>query len=80
MRVPRPFRGVVLCATGISDKVSINCVNMLTTIQISEQMSLFKRAIELGAQPFNDLTDRVTHLLALEPGSAKYKVSFCTFA
>lgn len=21
MRIPRPFRGVVLCATGISDKV-----------------------------------------------------------
>ncbi|KIP11001.1 hypothetical protein PHLGIDRAFT_64495 [Phlebiopsis gigantea 11061_1 CR5-6] len=53
---PRPFRGVVLCATGISDKTT-----------------LFKQAIELGAQPLNDLTDRVTHLLALESGSAKYK-------
>ena len=31
-------------------------------------------AIELGAQPLNDLTDKVTHLLATEPGSAKYKV------
>lgn len=39
-------------------------------------MSLFKRAIELGAQPLNDLTDIVTHLLAIEPGSEKYKVSY----
>jgi DNA replication regulator DPB11 len=38
-------------------------------------MSLFKCAIELGAQPLNDLTDKVTHLLAVQPGSAKYKVS-----
>ncbi|KAI0084130.1 hypothetical protein BDY19DRAFT_973992 [Irpex rosettiformis] len=56
MHIPRPFRGIVLCATGITDK-----------------MALFKQAIELGAQPLNDLTDRVTHLLAREPGSAKYK-------
>ncbi|KAI0791154.1 hypothetical protein C8Q75DRAFT_850798 [Abortiporus biennis] len=54
--VPRPFKRVVLCATGISDKTTI-----------------FKQAIELGAQSLQDLTDRVTHLLAVEPGSAKYK-------
>ncbi|GJE85651.1 BRCT domain-containing protein [Phanerochaete sordida] len=53
---PRPFKSVVICATGISDKTT-----------------LFKQAIELGAQPLNDLTDKVTHLLATEPGSAKYK-------
>ncbi|KAJ3556973.1 hypothetical protein NM688_g1730 [Phlebia brevispora] len=53
---PRPFRGVVLCATGIEDKTTI-----------------FKQAIELGAQPLSDLTDKVTHVLAVEPGSAKYK-------
>ncbi|KAI0688222.1 hypothetical protein BC835DRAFT_1373595 [Cytidiella melzeri] len=56
LRTPRPFRGVILCATGIPEK-----------------LLLFKQAIELGAQPLNDLTDKVTHLLALEPGSAKYK-------
>ncbi|EIW57947.1 uncharacterized protein TRAVEDRAFT_72858 [Trametes versicolor FP-101664 SS1] len=53
---PRPFKGVVLCATGISDKTS-----------------LFKLALELGAQSVSDLTDRVTHLIAEEPGSAKYR-------
>ncbi|KAI0363605.1 hypothetical protein BV20DRAFT_1031089 [Pilatotrama ljubarskyi] len=53
---PRPFKGFVLCATGISDKTS-----------------LFKLALELGAQSVSDLTDRVTHLIAEEPGSAKYR-------
>ncbi|OBZ72552.1 hypothetical protein A0H81_07422 [Grifola frondosa] len=53
---PRPFKDVVLCATGIDDK-----------------MALFKLALELGAQSVNDLTDRVTHVIAKEPGSAKYK-------
>lgn len=41
---------------------------------LSAETTLFKQAIELGAQPLNDLTDKVTHLIALEPGSAKYKV------
>jgi len=36
-------------------------------------MTLFKQALELGASSFTDLTDKVTHLIALEPGSAKYK-------
>ena len=31
-------------------------------------------AIELGAQSLNDFTDRVTHLIAETPGSAKYRV------
>ncbi|KAI8969897.1 hypothetical protein BD414DRAFT_502526 [Trametes punicea] len=53
---PRPFKGLVLCATGINDKTS-----------------LFKLALELGAQSVSDLTDRVTHLIAEEPGSAKYR-------
>ncbi|KAI0636255.1 hypothetical protein C8Q77DRAFT_1102527 [Trametes polyzona] len=53
---PRPFKGFVLCATGINDKTS-----------------LFKLALELGAQSVSDLTDRVTHLIAQEPGSAKYR-------
>ncbi|THH28236.1 hypothetical protein EUX98_g5958 [Antrodiella citrinella] len=47
---PRPFKGVLLCATGINDK----------------------QAIELGAQSLSDLTDRVTHVIAEVPGSAKY--------
>ena len=38
------------------------------------QTSLFKQALELGAMPLPDLTDKVTHLLATECGSAKYKV------
>ncbi|TFK81684.1 hypothetical protein K466DRAFT_666976 [Polyporus arcularius HHB13444] len=53
---PRPFKGFVLCATGISDKTS-----------------LFKLALELGAQCLSDLTDRVTHLIAEEAGSPKYR-------
>ncbi|OJT01769.1 DNA topoisomerase 2-binding protein 1 [Trametes pubescens] len=58
---PRPFKGFVLCATGISDKTS-----------------LFKLALELGAQSVSDLTDRVTHLIAEEPGSAKYRCALET--
>ncbi|EIN03978.1 hypothetical protein PUNSTDRAFT_93421 [Punctularia strigosozonata HHB-11173 SS5] len=53
---PRPFKGFLICATGISDKAT-----------------LYKQAIELGAHSISDLTDQVTHLLAVEPGSAKYK-------
>ncbi|EPS93530.1 hypothetical protein FOMPIDRAFT_101949 [Fomitopsis schrenkii] len=53
---PRPFQGVVVCATGIDDKTS-----------------LFKDALELGALVIGDLTDKVTHLIADEPGSAKYR-------
>ncbi|OSC98510.1 hypothetical protein PYCCODRAFT_1480561 [Trametes coccinea BRFM310] len=53
---PRPFKGLVICATGINDKTS-----------------LFKLAVELGAGTVSDLTDRVTHLIAEEPGSAKYR-------
>ncbi|KAI0667909.1 hypothetical protein C8Q78DRAFT_1195697 [Trametes maxima] len=53
---PRPFKGFVLCATGINDKTS-----------------LFKLALELGAQTLSDLTDRVTHLIAEEAGSPKYR-------
>ncbi|KAH9902436.1 hypothetical protein C8Q73DRAFT_3906 [Cubamyces lactineus] len=53
---PRPFKGLVLCATGINDKTS-----------------LFKLALELGAQSVSDLTDKVTHLIATEAGSAKYR-------
>ncbi|KAE9400377.1 hypothetical protein BT96DRAFT_650615 [Gymnopus androsaceus JB14] len=52
---PRPFAGVVLCATGITDKPTI-----------------FKQAVELGATTINDFTDRVTHLIALQHGGAKY--------
>ncbi|EMD33540.1 hypothetical protein CERSUDRAFT_160532 [Gelatoporia subvermispora B] len=53
---PRPFRGITLCTTGISDKTT-----------------LFKQAIELGAQYDSDLRDNITHLVAEVPGSAKYK-------
>ena len=36
--------------------------------------SLFKQAIELGAQSISDLTDKVTHVIAERPGSDKYNV------
>ncbi|KAH8118085.1 hypothetical protein DFH11DRAFT_1851073 [Phellopilus nigrolimitatus] len=51
----KPFVGVVVCASGVSDKVNI-----------------FQHAVHLGAQTSSDLTDRVTHLIAEAPGSAKY--------
>ncbi|KAG5636707.1 hypothetical protein H0H81_007103 [Sphagnurus paluster] len=52
---PRPFKGVVLCATGVVDKPT-----------------LFKQAVELGATSTSAFTDRVTHLVAVEHGGAKY--------
>ncbi|KAI1784898.1 hypothetical protein LXA43DRAFT_1186179 [Ganoderma leucocontextum] len=94
---PRPFKGFVLCATGISDKVS-DCMllwlaqapegcratnldsngRVQGTLKSSEPgsrtwTSLFKLALELGAQSVSDFTDRVTHLIAEEPGSPKYR-------
>ncbi|KAG5721488.1 S-M checkpoint control protein rad4 [Termitomyces sp. T112] len=53
---PRPFRGVVLCATGAFDKPTI-----------------FKQAVELGATTTSAFTDRVTHLIAVDHGGAKYQ-------
>lgn len=53
--------------------VPISFLRMRHSMQ--PQTTIFKQAIELGAQSFNDLTDKVTHVLATEPGSAKYTVS-----
>lgn len=75
---PRPLRGVVVCATGINDKVCLQPLVSVTAHRPLLQTTLFKQAIELGAQPLHDLTDRVTHLIALEPGSEKYKVRVTT--
>ncbi|KAL0945523.1 hypothetical protein HGRIS_001005 [Hohenbuehelia grisea] len=52
---PRPFKGVVICATGVQDKPT-----------------LFKQALELGATSVQAFTDRVTHLVAVDHGGAKY--------
>ncbi|KAF5340459.1 hypothetical protein D9758_013575 [Tetrapyrgos nigripes] len=52
---PRPFQGIVLCATGVPDKPGV-----------------FKQAVELGAATSNPFTDRITHLIALQHGGAKY--------
>ncbi|KAF8629979.1 hypothetical protein AX17_005544 [Amanita inopinata Kibby_2008] len=52
---PRPFKGVNICATGITDKPT-----------------LFKQAMELGATCLSALTDRVTHLIAVDHGGGKY--------
>ncbi|KAF8512497.1 hypothetical protein JB92DRAFT_2928157 [Gautieria morchelliformis] len=38
-----------------------------------DKRTLFSRAQELGAVRSNDFTDKVTHLIADAPGSAKYK-------
>ncbi|KAG6878077.1 hypothetical protein C0992_008613 [Termitomyces sp. T32_za158] len=55
---PRPFRRVVLCATGAFDKPTI-----------------FKQAVELGATTTSAFTDRVTHLVAVDHGGAKYQAN-----
>ena len=78
---PRPFRDVVLCATGINDKVcEFQPWTPTDTLipYLLPKTTIFKQAFELGAQPLSDLTDKVTHLLAVEPGSAKYKVHICS--
>ncbi|KAG8932137.1 hypothetical protein FRC02_001610 [Tulasnella sp. 418] len=53
--VSRPLKGVIVCCTGIKEKVQI-----------------MAQATELGATSCSDFTDRVTHLIAQVPGSAKY--------
>ncbi|KAF9007398.1 hypothetical protein BDQ17DRAFT_1237797 [Cyathus striatus] len=52
---PRPFKGVIVCATGVTDKPT-----------------LFKQALELGALAVSAFTDKVTHLIAVDHGGAKY--------
>ncbi|KLO18561.1 hypothetical protein SCHPADRAFT_844830 [Schizopora paradoxa] len=42
---------------------------------LPEKHAIFKLAIELGAQTSSNLTDIVTHLIAVGPGSPKY--SYC---
>jgi hypothetical protein len=42
------------------------------------QPTLFKQAVELGATSLDVFTDRVTHLIAVGHGGAKYKVSSVT--
>jgi DNA replication regulator DPB11 len=71
---PRPFKGVVLCATGIQDKVCYytGCISEILTV--SFQPTLFKQALELGATSTSAFTSRVTHLLAADHGGAKYRV------
>lgn len=49
-------------------------LHLLSRTLTHPKTTIFKQAIELGAQPLHNLTDKVTHLLALEPGSPKYKV------
>ncbi|KAI0833823.1 hypothetical protein BC628DRAFT_1499098 [Trametes gibbosa] len=46
---------------------------VLCATGINDKTSLFKLALELGAQSEGDLTDRTTHLIAEESGSAKYR-------
>ncbi|KAH9933592.1 uncharacterized protein BXZ73DRAFT_89727 [Epithele typhae] len=55
---PRPLKGVELCITGLSH---------------ATKSILFANAAVLGARHSADFTDRITHLIADEPGSAKYQ-------
>ena len=70
---PRPFKGVVLCATGMVDKVSVFWEGV-ERVLIRLQPTLFKQAVELGATATTALTDKVTHLVAVDHGGAKYLV------
>ncbi|KAJ3912502.1 hypothetical protein F5877DRAFT_93546 [Lentinula edodes] len=54
--IPRPFAGVVVCVTGITEKPGI-----------------FMQAVELRPTAINDFTTSVTHVIANEHGSTKYK-------
>lgn len=72
---PRPFKGVILCATGIQDKVRYCTGYVFEILNVSLQPTLFKQALELGATSTSALTSRVTHLLAADHGGAKYWVS-----
>lgn len=71
----KPFVGVVVCASGVSDKVCLvqHC-GQLPVFNDPHQVNVFQHAVHLGAQTSSDLTDRVTHLIAEAPGSAKYIV------
>lgn len=81
----RPLEGVVICCTGISEKVSLLTRDMpqleksksLTrpSTRSFRQPTLLKKAAELGAIHSSDYTDRITHLVASAAGSAKHQVS-----
>jgi hypothetical protein len=71
----RPFKNVVVCATGVLDKVSPFSERRRRVQSDTSQPALFKLAIELGATSVRAFTDRVTHLVAENHGGAKYFVS-----
>lgn len=71
---PRPFQDLLLCATGIQNKVRLlQCCLSKSCQTAITQVELFKKALELGASSASNFTDMVTHLIAEEPGTAKYK-------
>jgi len=71
---PRPFKGVVLCGTGIQDKARYYTSYILEILNVLLQPTLFKQALELGATSTSAFTSSVTHLLAADHGGAKYWV------
>lgn len=44
-------------------------------VQHCIQPTIFKQAVELGATTTSAFTDRVTHLVAVDHGGAKYQAS-----
>ena len=74
---PRPFKGVILCATGAMDKVRLFYLQLHAMVKLTAcgKPTLFKLAFELGATSDSDFTDRVTHLLANSHGGAKCLVT-----
>lgn len=74
-RMCAPGRSEVSCsARPASATRCVSRLHLLSRTLTHPKTTIFKQAIELGAQPLHNLTDKVTHLLALEPGSPKYKV------
>ena len=76
---PRPFRGFTICTTGI-DRVRrelfAHALALLSLARRGRQSTIFPQAGEMGANTTAAFTDYVTHLIAEEPGGAKYWVRY----
>jgi DNA replication regulator DPB11 len=74
---PRPFRGYMICTTGVDRVRRETFAHAFTLISLTPcwQSSIFPKAGEMGAGTTAAFTDYVTHLIAEEHGGPKYWVS-----
>jgi hypothetical protein len=70
------FRGIVVCATGIRNKVLCcpGCYHIHT--QLAHKREVFGMVKSMGGSHSTDFTDLTTHLIAEETGSEKYRVGW----